>query len=59
MQIQPGDFASRRQDGAQLRLCVPQVVIEGESYRRRQKPSIHHPTSVSIDQEKEDHDDHS
>jgi hypothetical protein len=56
MQIQPWDFASRRQNGAQLQLCVPQVTIEGESYRRRQKPSI---TGVSVDDEKRDHDDHS
>jgi hypothetical protein len=35
VQIQPWDFASRRQHGAQLQLCVPQVVITGESYRMR------------------------
>ena len=35
MQIQPWDFASRRQHCAQLQLCVPQVNITGESYRMR------------------------
>jgi hypothetical protein len=35
MQIQPWDFASRRQHSAQLQLCVPQVGIDGPSYRLR------------------------
>ncbi len=34
-------------------------IIEGQSYRRRQKPSISHASSVSVDQEKSDHQDHS
>ena len=33
MQIQPRHFVPRRQDGAQLQLCVPQVVTDGDSYR--------------------------
>ena len=35
MQIQPRDFLPRRQHGGQLKLCVPQVVIDGPSYRMR------------------------
>jgi transposase len=34
MQIQPRDFVSRRQHGAQLQLCVPQVAVKAFSYRR-------------------------
>jgi hypothetical protein len=34
-------------------------IIEGQSCRRRQKPSISHASSVSVDQEKSDHHDHS
>ena len=36
-----------------------ELIIEGQSHRRRQKPSISHASSVSIDQEKRDHHDHS
>ena len=33
MQIQLWDFVSRRQHGAQLQLCVPQVATKGDSHR--------------------------
>jgi DNA replication protein DnaC len=36
-----------------------ELIVEGESYRRRQKPSIRPDTGGSIDEEKEDHHDHS
>jgi hypothetical protein len=35
-----------------------ELIIEDESYRRRQKPSIHHRTGVSVDDEKGSHHDH-
>jgi DNA replication protein DnaC len=36
-----------------------ELIIEGESYRRRQKPSIHHASGPSVDDEKGNHHDHS
>jgi hypothetical protein len=35
------------------------LIIEGESYRRRQKPSVIRPASASVDDEKGNHHDHS
>ena len=37
MQIQPRDFLPRRQHGGQLKLCVPQVGINGPSYRLKNR----------------------
>src|SRR5690349_2813585 len=36
-----------------------ELIIKGESYRRRQKPALSHTTGVSIDEHKGDHHDHS
>lgn len=36
-----------------------ELIIEGESYRRRQKPGISHPNSQPVDEEKGNHHDHS
>ena len=37
MQIQPRDFLPRRQHGGQLKLCVPQMAINGPSYRLKNR----------------------
>jgi hypothetical protein len=42
MQIQPRDFISRRQDGAQLQLCVPQVGVKAFTYRRVKNEVLTH-----------------
>ncbi len=44
VQIQPRDFASRRQHDAQLQLCVPQVGVKAFSYRRVRTTSGTAPT---------------
>jgi hypothetical protein len=43
MQIQPRDLVPRRQHGGQLQLCVPQVVMDGPSYRPRKRPGTTQP----------------
>ena len=37
MQIQPRNLVRRCQDGSQLQLCVPQVAINGPSYRLKNR----------------------
>ena len=36
VQIQPRNFPLRHQHGSQLKLCVPQMFTDGDSYRMRE-----------------------
>jgi hypothetical protein len=44
MHIQPGDGLRRSQNDGQLQLCVPLVLLDGESYRLRD----HHAAADSL-----------
>jgi hypothetical protein len=49
MQIQPRDFLPRRQNDGQLQLCVPQVSMNGPSYRPNKRPGRVIPTGTTTD----------
>ena len=49
MQIQPRHFVPRRQDGAQLQLCVPQVPLKGDSYRLKDRDLGRVPAAAATD----------
>ena len=49
MQIQPRDFLPRRQNRGQLKLCVPQVTLKGDSYRLKNRDLGRVPAATTTD----------
>jgi hypothetical protein len=45
VQVQPRDFPLRYQHGSQLQLCVPQMFMNGPSYRPNKRPGRVIPTT--------------